>query len=25
MLEELCPVAIVGEVLTDADWIDWVV
>ena len=25
ILEELCPVAIVGEVLTDADWIDWVV
>ncbi len=23
MLEELCPVPIVGEVLTDADWIDW--
>ncbi len=24
MLDELCPVPIVGEVLTDADWIDWV-
>lgn len=23
MLEELCPVPIIGEVLTDADWIDW--
>lgn len=23
MLDELCPVPIVGEVLTDADWIDW--
>lgn len=23
MLEEFCPVPILGEVLTDADWIDW--
>jgi dethiobiotin synthetase len=23
ILDELCPVPIVGEVLTDADWIDW--
>ena len=23
ILEELCPVPIIGEVLTDADWIDW--
>lgn len=23
MLEELCPVPIIGEVLTDADWVDW--
>lgn len=23
MLEEVCPVPILGEVLTDADWIDW--
>jgi dethiobiotin synthetase len=23
MLEELCPVPVIGEVLTDADWIDW--
>lgn len=23
MLEEFCPVPVVGEVLTDADWIDW--
>jgi dethiobiotin synthetase len=24
ILEELCPVPIIGEVLTDADWIDWI-
>ena len=23
MLEELCPVPVLGEVLTDGDWIDW--
>lgn len=23
ILEELCPVPVIGEVLTDADWIDW--
>ena len=23
MLDELCPVPIIGEVLTDADWVDW--